>query len=236
MSELSVSGFGYSHRADPREVARDRRGMYSAEKHLPKMSGTFFAFDEQYLQALVAGDPDTECHFVAYFSGLLRAKLQIRLRSAQDVEDLRQEVFLRVLQSLRSGPGLQHPGKLGAFVHAVCNNVVFEYLRSRSRMEQWDDTTPEPRDQGSGTEHALLSEEAREQVRSVLNELPSRDRGLLRAVFLEEREKDAVCREYGVQREYLRVLLHRARRRLRDVLTAANPSARAAVQRHGGAQ
>jgi len=29
--------------------------------------------------------------------------------------------------------------------------------------------------------------------------------------LLEEKEKDAVCREFGVDRDYLRVLLHRAK-------------------------
>ena len=39
-----------------------------------------------------------------------------------------------------------------------------------------------------------------------------RDRFLLKAVFLEQRDRDEVCREFGVDREYLRVLLHRAKR------------------------
>jgi RNA polymerase sigma-70 factor, ECF subfamily len=30
-------------------------------------------------------------------------------------------------------------------------------------------------------------------------------------VFLDERDRDDVCREFGVEREYLRVLLHRAK-------------------------
>jgi RNA polymerase sigma-70 factor (ECF subfamily) len=48
-------------------------------------------------------------------------------------------------------------------------------------------------------------------VRHVLDDLSERDRGLLRAVFLEERDKDEVCTELGVDRDYLRVLLHRAK-------------------------
>jgi RNA polymerase sigma-70 factor (ECF subfamily) len=48
-------------------------------------------------------------------------------------------------------------------------------------------------------------------VRQILNEMPQKDRNLLRAVFLEEKEKDTVCREFGVDRNYLRVLLHRAK-------------------------
>jgi len=33
----------------------------------------------------------------------------------------------------------------------------------------------------------------------------------LKAVFLDERNRDEVCLEFGVERDYLRVLLHRAK-------------------------
>lgn len=220
----------------PRDIAPGRDVLYSAEKQERRRPVEFFSFDEEYLCRLVRGDADTECHFVEYFSGLLRAKLQLRLRSVQDAEDLRQEVFLRVLRSLRSGPGIKQAGKLGAFVNAVCNNVIFEHIRTRSRTSQWDDRSPEPRENNSDLERDLLSEEARENVRVVLNELSAKDRGLLQAVFLEERDKDLVCSEYGVKRDYLRVLLHRARRRLRDLLSHPAPPLRAAMRTSGGKQ
>jgi RNA polymerase sigma-70 factor (ECF subfamily) len=54
-------------------------------------------------------------------------------------------------------------------------------------------------------------------VRQVLEKLPERDQIILRAVFLEEREKDDVCREIGVTRDYIRVLLHRAKQSFREV-------------------
>jgi RNA polymerase sigma-70 factor (ECF subfamily) len=199
------------------------------------MSREFFSFDDDYLRRLVSGDPGTEEHFAEYFSVLLRAKLQFRVRSAQDVEDLRQEVFVRVLGFLRNGTGLQDARKLGAFVNAVCNNVVLEHFRGKGRTAQWDDATPEPRENGGGPDHRLLSEELRGHVRKVLNSLSDRDRGLLRAVFLDERDKDAVCTEYGVQRDYLRVLLHRARRRLRDVVSHSQLPALARARTSGGA-
>jgi RNA polymerase sigma-70 factor (ECF subfamily) len=48
-------------------------------------------------------------------------------------------------------------------------------------------------------------------VREILVDLPPRDRDLLKAVFLDERDRDEVCRQFGVDREYLRVLLFRAK-------------------------
>jgi RNA polymerase sigma-70 factor (ECF subfamily) len=46
--------------------------------------------------------------------------------------------------------------------------------------------------------------------------MKERDRDLLRAIFLEEKDKNEICREFGVDREYLRVLLHRAKGRFRS--------------------
>ncbi|MGB9195358.1 MAG: sigma factor-like helix-turn-helix DNA-binding protein, partial [Terriglobales bacterium] len=58
---------------------------------------------------------------------------------------------------------------------------------------------------------ALGAKETEKKVREILQKLPERDRRILRAIFLEERDKDEVCRELGVDRDYLRVLLHRAK-------------------------
>lgn len=234
MSESSASAFRLSQPMQPGSFA-PISGMSSAGKQGRPGAFEFFSFDEKYVRHLIDCDPETECHFVEYFSLLLRAKLQLRLRSAQDVDDLRQEVFLRVLQSLRNGPGLQHPGKLGAFVNAVCNNVIMEHIRSKSRTSQWDENVQEPRGALGDFENDIMSEEIHEQIRNVLEDLPAKDRGLLRAVFLEERDKDAVCRDYGVQRDYLRVLLHRARRRLRDLLTRPDIVSHPAERTTGGA-
>jgi RNA polymerase sigma-70 factor, ECF subfamily len=57
----------------------------------------------------------------------------------------------------------------------------------------------------------VLTRESEEHIRQVLGELPPKERQLLRAIFLEERDKDEICRSFGVDRDYLRVLLHRAK-------------------------
>ena len=60
-------------------------------------------------------------------------------------------------------------------------------------------------------EGMLVNKQFRERVRHILVEMPQRDRDLLWAIFFEEKDKDVVCREFGVDRDYLRVLLHRAK-------------------------
>jgi RNA polymerase sigma-70 factor (ECF subfamily) len=174
-----------------------------------------FSFDEPYLRRLRDRDHATERHFVAYFSKLLLIKLRSRLRSAQEIEDIRQETFVRVLKAVRAEGTIRQPERLGAFVNSICNNVLQEYFRASQRTDQFDEDAPEPADPSPDVDGLLVTLQAIEQVRRILAELPERDGRLLRAIFMEEKDKDDVCRELGVNREYLRVLLHRAKQTFR---------------------
>jgi RNA polymerase sigma-70 factor, ECF subfamily len=177
------------------------------------------SFDAAYVQRLIEGDPATERHFFQYFSEILWIKLRSRLRDTGLVEDLRQETLLRVITALKSKNSLQVPEKLGAFVNAVCNNLLFERYRSESRRKAVE--IPDGFDRADGrssVESELVTEERRREVRQVLDELPPKDRELLRLVFYEDIDRNEICKSYQVEREYLRVLLHRAKMRFREGL------------------
>jgi RNA polymerase sigma-70 factor (ECF subfamily) len=175
----------------------------------------FFSFDEAYLKRLRERDFPTEQHFVAYFRKLLLIKLRSRLRTSQAVDDIAQETFLRVFKAMQVEGGIRQPERLGAFVNSVCNNVLQEFYRSVDHGASLDDDAPEPVDKLIDLEGFLVTKQTREQVRKVLALLGDKDRQLLRSIFLEEKEKDDVCREFGVDRDYLRVLLHRAKQSFR---------------------
>ena len=179
---------------------------------------TTFAFDGEYVRRLAEADPSVEEHFTAYFGKVLMLKLRGRVRSAQLVEDMKQETFLRVLKHLRAHGGIEQPERLGAFVNTVCNNVMLEFFRSESRHPQLTDSVPDPPDDTVDLESALVNDERKRLVRSVLGKLSDKDRTILRMVFLEDMDKDDVCAAMDVNRDYLRVLLFRARKRLKDLV------------------
>jgi RNA polymerase sigma-70 factor (ECF subfamily) len=167
---------------------------------------------------LAARDSDTERHFAAYFTPLLTAKLRPRLRSQEAVEDARQETLMRVLLNIRRDGGLRNPERLGAYVNAICGNVILEAWRSQKRHGEPDEEPPDQADWRPDPESQFVSAERRRMVQSVLEELNQKDRDLLRAAFIEERDKAVICREFGVDGDYLRVLLHRARVRFKSLL------------------
>src|SRR5215471_15369948 len=93
----------------------------------------FHAFTAAYLNALRAGDPPTEQHFVAYFSQLLVIKLRARRCDATEIDEIRQETFVRVLAALRQQDAVRDATRFGAYVNSVCNHVFLERLRAGKR-------------------------------------------------------------------------------------------------------
>jgi len=180
-------------------------------------------FDENYLCALRDRDPDAENFLIAHFSRPVQLKLRARLRSPELVQDACQETFLRVIRYFSSGKTLDNAASLPGFVHSVCHNVALELLRSHTRQAQVPENAPDVPDSNPGPESQFAAGQRRALVGRVLGEMNEKDRQLLRRVFLEEEDKDKVCREFQIDRNYLRVLLHRARIRFRAVLSQNVP-------------
>jgi len=186
---------------------------------LPSTSGEvldLYYFDEEYVRKLREGDPSTEAHFVAYFTKLLQLKLRARFLAPEVVDDVSQETFVRFFKALRTDNGLRQPDRLGPFINTTCNYVLMEHYRSGSKNVALEPDHLEIPDKVLNLEDLAISNQTRAMVRDVLLQLPERDQSILRAIFLQEIAKEEVCQKFGVGRDYLRVLVHRAKEKFRS--------------------
>lgn len=183
----------------------------------------FHSFDEAYVERLRAADFRTQEHFRVYFTALIHVKLRSRLQSREAIEDVRQETFARFYVALREGK-IVHPERLGSFVNSICNNVLLEHYRTAARHDSLDDDDGQKEFPSPVLDPLAMftAQETQQKVREVLDQLPERDRRLLREILLEERDKDEVCRDFGVDREYLRVLLYRAKQLFKSLYLKNN--------------
>jgi RNA polymerase sigma-70 factor, ECF subfamily len=177
----------------------------------------FQGFDSEYIRRLKNGDGGTADHFAKYFGELLYLKLRVRLRSPQLIEDVRQETLMRVLDAVRNKDSLEHPERFGAFVNAVCNHVLQEAYRFEGRHDSIDDHNLEPPDTRVDLDAPLVNSNNKRNVKRVLDELPAKDRDLLKEIYLDEEDKSVICRRHRVDPRYLRVLVYRAKSRFRKV-------------------
>jgi RNA polymerase sigma-70 factor (ECF subfamily) len=194
------------------------------------VQGKSSCFDAPYISALQEGDSAAQEHLLAYFRAPVRFNAKKHLQATNLVEDASQETFLRVLRYFRTGNSLERPERLPAFVHSVCKNVVMELNSAQARYAQIPEVEEDPEDVRVNLDRDLVTEERRRIVLEILLQLPENDRELLRLAVFEDTDRDELCRRWGVSRQYLRVLIHRASARLR----AALPKEQNAAQRKAG--
>jgi RNA polymerase sigma-70 factor (ECF subfamily) len=172
-------------------------------------------FDAAYIQGLRMRDPVKEAQFVTHFSHMLRNKLRKDSVCHNENGDVQQETLARVLAAVRSSSGIRSPERLGGFVASVCNNVRREFWRSRRRYESIEgieDVLPGDLD----PDVTLARCETTRHVQLVLSRLAVKNKHILQALFIDEKDRDEVCSELGVSRANLRVLLHRAKKEFRN--------------------
>jgi RNA polymerase sigma-70 factor (ECF subfamily) len=151
----------------------------------------------------------------------LRRKIEFKVRHhvgyfCSDVEDLVQETLARFQRALNTN-ALRKPESVGAFLNGICKNVILEYRRGLWREIQYEaELHPEPAESPAAY---LL--ELRNSIDAVLEQLGDRDRQVLTAFYLQERDKDEICRALGVTDAQFRIIIFRAKDRFRRLLSNA---------------
>ena len=149
----------------------------------------------------------------------LRALILRRVRDPEVAADILQDAAVTTLEKLRKGE-IAHPENLGGYLYRVAIN----HLRNHRRKDRTAVSSPE------------LLEELRDSIedpdwervgrpqwaaaaRRMLEEMPAaRDRELLVRFYLNDEEKDTICRELSLSQEHFNRVIFRARSRFRELV------------------
>lgn len=172
---------------------------------------------------IAAGDATAEAQFVREHARGVRALVRRKARAGDpNVDDYCQDVLHNVLMALRRGE-LRDPAALGGYVrNAVIFTVQAEYRRRQRRGE--DGAAIDVEQIASGDDPARVTQRAQlaAAVDRLIGELPvERDRELLRRHYRDEQDVDEVCAALGIELSHFRRVAHRARERLRELLSRA---------------
>ncbi len=151
-------------------------------------------------------------------SAVERLRLKLRYKvlyhvgsGCPDVDDLVQESLARFFRAEQRSQ-IRNTEEFGAFLNGVCRNVILEYRRRQRREPLHDNETPIP-DVGQRPDADIF--EMRNAIDIGLAELAERDRMILRCLYLEGKDKEEICNEWGMTDAQFRVVLFRAKERFR---------------------
>lgn len=136
----------------------------------------------------------------------------------EDVEDVGQEVFLRLYFSLDQ---LRSPEVFEPWLHRLTVNAAYDYLRKQrrraeARMADLSEQQVVLADAAAGTkrqDEEQRRKRVREQADTLLRSIPEQDRILLSLKEMEGLSLKELEKVYGVKENALKVRLFRARQR-----------------------
>jgi RNA polymerase sigma-70 factor (ECF subfamily) len=166
------------------------------------------------VQAIVSREPGADAELVSRYQGAVSAIITGISPWNGAIEDLVQETFRLAIEKIRNGE-VREPERLPGFVCGLARNLALEQRRRDQRAP--NDGNVEP---AAVPDHltGLLKQESERLVRELLREQkPERDREILFRFYLDEEDKDRICRDLDLTSLHFNRVLYRARERFRDL-------------------
>ena len=174
----------------------------------------------ELVRRAAAGDRRAEAELVSMFDARLLIKLRRASKLADHVLDMRQEVWLRAIDSLRNGK-IAHPERFCGFLHGVAQNVVLEQGKEARRSIVDLDVATALRHGGAPVEALLDRAFLSRQLNASMNSLNERDREVVYRHYIRQDDKEDTCRQLGLTSIHYSRVLHRARKRLAGLMEAS---------------
>jgi len=150
----------------------------------------------------------------------LRLLILRRTGDAEVAADLLNEAACTAWEKWQAGL-IQRPEEIGGYIFQVAMNLLRNHRRS---VAERPDRRAAPEALGSlpdATEATdrWLEKKVALQVKRILQELRTpRDREILTRFYLQDQDKDAICRDLSLDADQFDKVLHRARGRLKELI------------------
>jgi len=149
----------------------------------------------------------------------LRALILRRVRDPEVAADILQDAAVTTLEKLRSGE-ISDPQNLGGYLYRVALNHLRNHRRKdRSALSSADALDDLPASEDDPEWENVGSPQWAAAARRMLEEMPvARDREVLIRLYLNDEDREKICRELELSEEHLNRVIFRARNRFKALV------------------
>jgi RNA polymerase sigma-70 factor, ECF subfamily len=178
-------------------------------------------FDERALiERCRTGDDGAFAELVDRYKNLVYGLVYRMIADRSQVDDIAQEVFLKVHRGL---PYFRGDARLSTWIYRIVQNVCLQaqaHARTRTAQDvslDAPDSIGRPRDPGK-PDAAFADLELRDRLEKAIAKLPDQYRMLIAAHYLNGVQYEALAESLNIPLGTVKTHLYRAKRRLRELL------------------
>ena len=173
----------------------------------------------QIVEGILRGSKKYETLLFHKYSKGLVLMLSNRSGDYSLAEDLAQDTLVVVINRLRR-EGINNPKNLTAFVYQTAKFILIGFQRKRRHKLEVNFDGPIDSLVVTTPEDNLIQAFTRDQTHRLIAELKvERDREILMRFYVYEHTKQQVCEDLDLSAEHFSRVIHRARQRLKEIVT-----------------
>ncbi len=137
--------------------------------------------DQELVQSYIKGDHSAIEVLINRHRSKVYTYILLTIKNQQLAEDLFQETFIKVIQSLRSGK-YKDNGKFLSWVIRIAHNLIIDHFRKEKQMNTLSNDETEvdlfnsKKLSDSNIEELIIHGQIRSEIRTLINELPEDQR------------------------------------------------------------
>ena len=180
------------------------------------MAETVSEADQQDIAASLNGDGEAYGRLVRRYQDQVAAQMWRFARDRTVLEELVQDVFVEAYSSLK---GFRGSAPFLHWLRRVATRVGYRYWKSQGRKRDREEALSETSLNLAVAPEVQSPYEAAETFYGLLAKLPPPDRLVLTLFYFEECDTNEIAVRTGWNRTLVKVRLHRARKKLKTLLT-----------------
>ncbi|HQN82690.1 MAG: ECF RNA polymerase sigma-E factor [Bacteroidetes bacterium ADurb.Bin139] len=176
--------------------------------------------DVAQIQKVLDGDIRAYAALVNQYQSMVFVLVRSVCRSAEDAQEVTQDVFLKVYQQLHTYKG---NASFRTWLYRIAYNTAISSIRKTQSRERRSEayaqdvlhTTDQAEEE---TDDPRVAQQ--DKLRSLLETLPPQDRMLIELYYYKELKMDEVATICGLTQSNAKVRIFRIRQKLQDAMTA----------------
>lgn len=176
--------------------------------------------DVAQIQKVLDGDLRAYAALVNKYQSMVFVLVRSVCRSAEDAQEVTQDVFLKVYQQLHTFKG---NASFRTWLYRIAYNTAISYIRKTQSLERHTEayaqevlhTTDQAEEETDDRRGAQ-----QDKLRSLLETLPPQDRMLIELYYYKDLNMDEVATICGMTQSNTKVRLFRIRLKLHEAMTA----------------
>lgn len=178
--------------------------------------GIAVGVNEEIIQDFISGHEEVFAEIINQYKAYIFAIILKFVNNPNDAQDIAQEVFLQIYQSL---PHFR-PDNFKAWIGKISANKAIDWKRANKKQNfitgGLELQKVEDERQWVNPEKILLEKDYRERVREVCKQLPENYGNVIEKFYFQSRTYEEIAREEGLSLRTVESRLYRARKMFRE--------------------